>query len=174
MGRISKVFQIVGYKNSGKTTLMKILIKELSSLHYRVGTIKHHGHGTKPPEIMEFNKDHVEHFQNGAFVSMVEGNQVGQLLLQSDQITLETIIEFYSVFSLDIILVEGYKKEAYPKIVLIRSEDDLHLLKSITNILCVITHVDCRKKINGPYPCFLIKDKEKFIEWFFRTLEEKA
>ncbi len=41
------ILQIVGYKKSGKTTLMRHIVSFLKSHGYTVATIKHHGHGKK-------------------------------------------------------------------------------------------------------------------------------
>ena len=38
------ILQIVGFKNSGKTTLMQHTIQFLKSYGYTIATIKHHGH----------------------------------------------------------------------------------------------------------------------------------
>lgn len=66
-----KIIQIVGYQNSGKTTLMEQLIKHATKEGLRVGTIKHHGHGGAPVENL--SKDSNRHEQAGARVSAVEG-----------------------------------------------------------------------------------------------------
>ena len=42
------VFQIVGFKNSGKTTLIKNLIHLLTDQQIEVAVLKHHGHGGIP------------------------------------------------------------------------------------------------------------------------------
>ena len=38
------IIQIVGYKNSGKTTLMAHAVSFLKEKGFTVATIKHHGH----------------------------------------------------------------------------------------------------------------------------------
>lgn len=172
MGTDAKVLQVVGFKNSGKTTVMEHLIKKLTSLNYRVGTIKHHGHGHNPPDYSLVTKDHFRHFQSGANVSFVEGNQVGHILLKTDHMSLKKIIDLYNFFSLDVILVEGYKYELYPKVVLIRNEDDLHLLETLTNIRCVLTHVELTKLKTARYPYFLVKEMNQFVTWLCNKMEE--
>jgi molybdopterin-guanine dinucleotide biosynthesis protein B len=44
MNQETPILQVVGYQNSGKTTLITKLIKMLKEMSYRVGTLKHHGH----------------------------------------------------------------------------------------------------------------------------------
>ena len=60
-----KRIHIIGRKNSGKTTLIVDLVKHLTSLGYRVGTVKHthHHHELDTP-----GKDSFRHSQAGAAV----------------------------------------------------------------------------------------------------------
>lgn len=127
------IVQIVGFQNSGKTTFVKELLKELAKINFRVATIKHHGHGGKP-EVVE-KKDSSEHIKAGAFASLVEGE--GRLLLQveKEKWSLEEKIHMVSSMNPDIILVEGHKEESYHKIVLLRNELDFEELKSLQNVL---------------------------------------
>lgn len=71
LGQHRKILQIVGYQNSGKTTLMEQLIKRATTEGLRVGTIKHHGHGGVP--MIEASKDSSRHELAGASVTAVEG-----------------------------------------------------------------------------------------------------
>ncbi|WHX41897.1 molybdopterin-guanine dinucleotide biosynthesis protein B [Mesobacillus sp. AQ2] len=129
------LFQVAGYQNSGKTTLSLNLIQQLSAAGLEVATIKHHGHGGKP-DIAE-EKDSGRHMGAGAVVSLVEGG--GRLVLHAEnrQWSLAEEIEVLSCFETDVILIEGYKREAYPKAVILRNEADLELLKVLANIKVV-------------------------------------
>lgn len=71
LGQHRKILQIVGYQNSGKTTLMEQLIKQATMEGLRVGAIKHHGHGGVP--MIETSKDSSRHELAGAVVTAVEG-----------------------------------------------------------------------------------------------------
>ncbi|HJV30673.1 MAG TPA: molybdopterin-guanine dinucleotide biosynthesis protein MobB, partial [Bacillales bacterium] len=75
------IFQVVGYQNSGKTTFITKILKQLKIEGDSVGVIKHHGHGGKP-DVYE-QKDSARHIENGAIATIVEGN--GRLLLQAEQ-----------------------------------------------------------------------------------------
>ena len=147
------IFQIVGYKNSGKTTVMSKLINRLKADHLNVVAIKHHGHGGKPkaPE----NKDSTNHLQSGALASIVEGD--GGLLLQAEKTiwTLEEKIQLAAFFKPDVILIEGHKNEQYPKLVLLRGKEDLELLQ-LHNVQIImyweeIPKEDSLKKIPSLY-----------------------
>jgi len=131
-----KILQICGYSNSGKTTLVNKVVNKLTKEKRQVFTIKHHGHGGKPS--INDEKDSSQHIKNGAIGSLVEGE--GRILLQLENgyKSLKQQIQIVSFFEPDIIIIEGHKREAYPKVVLIRDKSELELVKSLTNIQLVI------------------------------------
>ena len=130
------LFQIAGYQNSGKTTLSLRLIKELTAAGLKVATIKHHGHGGRP-EVAEA-KDSDMHVKAGAAVSLVEGG--GRMIIQAEngKWSLSEEIDMLSFFKPDVILIEGYKNELYPKAVILRDESDLELVEKLDNIQVVL------------------------------------
>lgn len=136
LGQYRKILQIVGYQNSGKTTLMERLIKQATMEELRVGTIKHHGHGGVP--MIETSKDSSRHEQAGAVVTAVEGAGTLRMSIHQNSWQLAEILAIYDSLPMDIMLIEGYKNEHYPKVVLLRTPEDQILLQQVTNILCVI------------------------------------
>lgn len=159
------VLQVVGYQNSGKTTLVKKIIENLAARNFSVATIKHHGHGGKPDMIE--NKDSSEHISAGALASLVEGD--GRLLLQGEKPTW-TISEQLAILSPlhpDIIIIEGYKNEDYPKIVILRTIEDRVLLERLSNIKAVLYWDESLSKEKNKFstlPFFSIRD-EQVCEW---------
>lgn len=164
MDRDRKVYQIVGFQNSGKTTLMESIINYWSKHDLKVGTIKHHYHGGKPRKRVA-EKDTDKHLNAGASIVACEGEGELVLLKQYLNWSLVDIIQFYENFSLDFILIEGYKYEDYPKAVLIRGEEDTYLLDQLSNIQAILTWVPLKNTY--PYKIFSIKQKEEFIKWLF-------
>jgi molybdopterin-guanine dinucleotide biosynthesis adapter protein len=148
----SSVFQIAGYKNSGKTTLVQGVIRELQKQSYTAVTIKHHGHGGKPDVIDD--KDSSLHIGAGAMASLAEGD--GSILLQADNLDwpLERLIQLMSVFVPDIILIEGYKQERYPKAVIARDLEEAQKLSCLENVHAVITPLlpEEARSYFGPIP----------------------
>jgi molybdopterin-guanine dinucleotide biosynthesis protein B len=164
------IFQVVGYKNSGKTTVMSNLIKRLKEDHLNVVAIKHHGHGGKP-ETAE-NKDSRRHLESGALVSIVEGD--GGLLLQAEKAiwTLEEKVELAAFFKPDVILIEGHKNESYPKLLLLRGKEDFELLQ-LPNVQVImlwgeIPIEDSLKEI----PSFYLDDPSA-MDWTIDYLESQ-
>ncbi len=129
------IFQITGYQNSGKTTYINKLLTQLAMQNLKVVTLKHHGHGGKPNIVAE--ADSALHVASGAAASLVEGG--GRLLLQTEDIawTLEEKIHLLTGLNPDVILIEGHKFEEYPKLVLLRTNTDFHLLNKLKNIVAV-------------------------------------
>ncbi|WP_088066678.1 molybdopterin-guanine dinucleotide biosynthesis protein B [Gottfriedia luciferensis] len=164
MEKKCSILQIVGFQNSGKTTLIEKLIQSANQSGLQVATIKHHGHGGVP--AFELNhKDSVKHLNAGAIVSSVEGDGVLQLRTNMMNWDLKKTIQLYQFFSTDLIFIEGYKRESYPKVVLLKDESDLSLLDTLTNIKCVVSHVELSKERLKDYRVFDINDEENYLDF---------
>ncbi|MBM7584105.1 molybdopterin-guanine dinucleotide biosynthesis protein B [Bacillus pakistanensis] len=161
-----KVIGLVGYKNSGKTTFSEKLISFGSSNGLKIGTIKHHGHGG-PPHLESAKTDSSKQFEAGAVVSAVEGDGTLSLQAYSDHWSLYDILKFYESFSLDFIVIEGYKNENIPKILFIRTHKDLNLLESVSNIVAVVSWIPIDE---SEVHCFFIEDDSTIIKWVFSFL----
>jgi molybdopterin-guanine dinucleotide biosynthesis adapter protein len=159
---MENVFQVVGYQNSGKTTLMEKLIQAAAKQGARVAAIKHHGHGGAP----DGQKDSDRHRQAGAVLAGVEGDGILQVSITRDQWALGDILALYRSFSVDCIFVEGYKQEAYPKAVLIRTPEDLPLLK-LQNIQCAISWIDLPQE-DAAYPVFQLEEEQQYMAFILQ------
>ncbi|PGS98351.1 molybdopterin-guanine dinucleotide biosynthesis protein B [Bacillus cereus] len=167
MGKASSILQIVGYQNSGKTTLVEKMVHALAEREMKVATIKHHGHGGFP-EVAQ--KDSERHRKAGAVVSSVEGAGLLSLSSLRDEWSLQEIIRLYEFFEVDTILIEGYKAEEYSKIVLLRSAEDAELLHKVENIAAIITWYDAPSNVREEYKVFHITEEKLYIDWFLQTV----
>lgn len=163
MGRI---LQVVGFQNSGKTTFVTEYIKAAVQAHLKVGTIKHHGHGGTPLHHDQ-QKDTGKHRQAGAYVSLVEGN--GSFILSTDKLslTLPQMITLYNMFELDVILVEGFKYERYPKVVLLRGEEDIALLDKLENVSCIVASFSLSQIYSEKFTVY--SNMRECINWLIKT-----
>ncbi|QQZ11168.1 molybdopterin-guanine dinucleotide biosynthesis protein B [Heyndrickxia vini] len=170
MDRSPQIFQIVGFQNSGKTTVIQEFIRYCTHHNLTVGTIKHHGHGGTPSTTNDL-KDTDKHRIAGSMLTAVEGN--GALLLQNRDLkwTIQDILKIYELLPLDLILLEGYKYEPYPKAVIIRNKEDTKLLSKLNNIQAVLTWIPLENF--QLYPVFPIKEYKIFHEWLFEFLSNK-
>ena len=114
---------ITAFSGTGKTTLLKQLIKIMKARGIRPGLIKHTHHDM---EIDTPGKDSFELRKAGADQVMVFNQQRWALITETPQQSepdLEFLISRMDPSSLDIILLEGFKHEPVPKIALWRGEE---------------------------------------------------
>ncbi|WP_085992598.1 molybdopterin-guanine dinucleotide biosynthesis protein B [Oceanobacillus senegalensis] len=161
-----QIIQIVGYKNSGKTTLATKVIETLSKQGKNVASLKHHGHGGVPTGLE--NTDSMKHKQSGAVVAGVEGDGVLQLVKQTW--TIKEMIACYKWMNIETIVMEGFKNEPFPKVVLINRKEELNLLKEVENIQAVILPFEWRD-LHLPYPTFCHSEYNVFCAWLMDHLE---
>lgn len=110
-----RVVVVCGVKNSGKTTLLEGIVRELTERAMRVAVIKHDGHdftcdipGTDSYRLKEA----------GAYGAAVFS---GSRIFLHKTGTMEKAEELIQMFpEADIILIEGMKESTYPKIEVIR------------------------------------------------------
>ena len=108
------VFGVTGWKNSGKTTLTERLVAEITRRCYRVSTVKHAHHAF---DIDHAGTDSFRHRAAGATeVAIVSGSRWALMheLRDEDEPRMADVLA--RMAPADLILVEGYKREAHPKI----------------------------------------------------------
>lgn len=156
------IFQFVGYQNSGKTTAMEFVTQKLTKKGWKVITLKHHGHGGIPDN---WSKDSAKHREAGAIASFVEGGGILQMEMAKADWDVKSIEKFLSFFSYDVLLVEGYKNEAFPKAVFLRREEEKsHILDTLANIQFVVPYYnDLQEK-----ECYI----NKIVQWIEKKIKE--
>lgn len=112
---MKNVFGITGWKNSGKTTLVARLVENLTAQGFSVSTIKHAHHAA---DIDQEGTDSYKHRLAGAREVMLATPRRFALMHElppgKDEPPLEELLA--RMGPADIILVEGYKRCAIPKI----------------------------------------------------------
>ena len=114
------VIGFAAYSGTGKTTLLKAVIPLLSSKGLRVGVVKHAHHSF---EIDRPGKDSYELRIAGASQMLIASAQREALLIEKNaevEPDLNQLLAKLDQNSLDLILVEGFKNEAFPKLELYR------------------------------------------------------
>lgn len=106
------VYAISGYKNSGKTTLMTRLIRELTHRGFLVATIKHDGHDFTPDVP---GTDSFRHGEAGAYGTAVFSGNRFMITKQCTSINEGVLMAAFP--EADVILMEGLKHSPYPKTV---------------------------------------------------------
>lgn len=133
-----KILHIVGYKNSGKTTLISRWVRLLKKESMSVAVLKHHGHAS-PLQMPAENTDGMQFFKNGADMSLIAGAGSAQVLLNEEPNFVQ-LIHMASIDKPDVLLIEGFKNEQGKKVVLLRDEDDWQTLQQLSDIQLVIGH----------------------------------
>ena len=134
------IIGIVGWKNSGKTTLVVRLVEEFTRRGLRVATIKHAHHGF---EIDTAETDSARHRRAGAGQVAIVSSKRWALIAElkdAPEPALDDIIAHLA--PCDLIIVEGYKWAPIPKIESRRSgaahekplaPDDAHVIAIATD-----------------------------------------
>lgn len=115
-----KVFGVTGWKNAGKTGLMERLVSDLTGRGLRVSTIKHAHHSF---DVDHPGRDSFRHRVAGASeVILCSGTRVAQMteLNGAPQPSLQDLLA--RLGPVDLVLIEGYKREAHPKVEAFRAE----------------------------------------------------
>ncbi|CDZ98971.1 Molybdopterin-guanine dinucleotide biosynthesis adapter protein [Jeotgalicoccus saudimassiliensis] len=128
-----KTLQIAGYKNTGKTTLILDFVKLLKQHGYTVAIIKHHHLAEAVPN----DTDTGRFFEAGA--DYTSFNMPGHAVMtERPEKPLTVQLQRFQTEGVDFVLVEGYKKENYSKIILTYSftegETDINEI-GLTNVL---------------------------------------
>ncbi|MCP3671200.1 MAG: molybdopterin-guanine dinucleotide biosynthesis protein B [Gammaproteobacteria bacterium] len=114
------VLGFAAYSGTGKTTLLKQLLPLLCSGGLRVGMIKHAHHDF---DIDTPGKDSYELRKAGASEMLIASGRRWALMVETDgegDPQLQEMLNRLDQSSLDLVLVEGYKHEAFPKLELHR------------------------------------------------------
>ncbi|RLJ41082.1 molybdopterin guanine dinucleotide biosynthesis accessory protein MobB [Litoreibacter meonggei] len=109
-----RVFGVTGWKNSGKTGLMERLVAEITGLGFTVSTLKHAHHMF---DVDHKGKDSYRHREAGASqVILASRNRwaVMSELRGAEEPSLADLLG--KLDPVDLVLIEGYKREGHDKI----------------------------------------------------------
>lgn len=115
-----RLYGIVGWKNAGKTGLMERLVTEITSRGFTVSTVKHAHHTF---DVDHPGKDSHRHRVAGATeVLLASRNRYALMheLRVEDEPTLEQLLT--KLAPVDLVLIEGYKRDMHPKVEAHRGE----------------------------------------------------
>ena len=115
-----KLYGVTGWKNNGKTGLMERLVAEFTARGLTVSTLKHAHHAT---DVDQPGTDSFRHRTAGAAeVVLASPNRVAimQELRGAAEPSLTDLLA--RMRPVDLILIEGFKREPHPKIEAHRTE----------------------------------------------------
>lgn len=145
----SPLFGLSGFKNSGKTTLTAALIAEFTARGLRVSSVKHAHHEF---DLDQPGTDTDKHRNSGAVEVVISSarrwalmHEIGAGEAEPDLQSLVT-----HMAAADLILAEGFKSEAHPKILLIGSPEQAKLMDRINNVVAIAAEPDLEIDSNLP------------------------
>lgn len=115
-----RVFGITGWKNTGKTTLTERLVAEIAGRGRTVATIKHAHHAA---DVDHPGRDSYRHRAAGAGQVIISSPARWALMTELRGAPEPTLADLlFRLDPVDLVLVEGFKGEAHPKIETHRTE----------------------------------------------------
>lgn len=109
-----KIYGVTGWKNAGKTGLMERLVAEITSRGLSVSTIKHAHHSF---DVDHPGKDSHRHRVAGAHeVLLASKNRIALMQELRDHEEPELAHLLTRLSPVDLVLIEGYKRDRHPKI----------------------------------------------------------
>ncbi len=114
-----KVYGVIGWKNSGKTSLMERLVANITARGFTVSTVKHVHHDV---DLDQPGKDSHRHRAAGASEVVLASARRFAILREHRGPEPELPQVLARMAPVDLILVEGYKRDAHAKIEVFRRE----------------------------------------------------
>ncbi|WP_319568862.1 molybdopterin-guanine dinucleotide biosynthesis protein B [Cohaesibacter marisflavi] len=116
-----KIFGVTGWKNSGKTTLAIALIKTLTERGFKISSVKHAHHKC---DIDKEGTDSFRHREAGSGEVALVAAGTRWAIMHECKDEQEPLLSdvLARLEPCDLVLVEGYKTEPFPKIEVRRTE----------------------------------------------------
>ena len=170
----NKLIGFAAYSGTGKTTLIKNVVMILKKSNYRVSVIKHAHHNF---DIDQPGKDSYEIRKSGAENMLISSKNRWALMhenMNNNELTLIDLINLLGKIKYDLILVEGFKAESFPKIELYRKEvsKDRGLLSSSDkNVVAIAT--EQKTKLETSLPVLDINNPQNIVDFIINFLNIK-
>jgi len=123
-----RVYGVVGWKNAGKTGLMERLVAEITARGISVSTVKHAHHAF---DVDHEGKDSYRHRAAGASEVLLASRKrvaIMQEMRGAEEPDLAALLARLS--PVDLVLIEGYKRDAHPKVEAFRADTGNALIAS--------------------------------------------
>lgn len=165
------ILGFVAPSGTGKTTLLKTLISLLKAKGVRLAVIKHSHHDF---EIDKPGKDSYELRMSGADQMLIASKHRWALISENankdKEADLNILLEQLNQKQLDLILVEGFKFEQFPKIELFRAaHNKTPLAATDDDIIAVATDTQC--DIDGKIPQLDLNNTEEILQFILQYFD---
>ncbi|MGL5820066.1 MAG: molybdopterin-guanine dinucleotide biosynthesis protein B [Sarcina sp.] len=154
---------VASCSNSGKTTLIEGIIKELKKDNCIISTIKHDVHGI---DVDKKGKDTYRHREAGADNIIISSKKRFVIMEElQEEFTLEQVLT--NCPDSDYIIIEGYKHSIYPKIEIFRKNISKEIITPQNKLIAIATD---DMNLNIDVPLLNLNDYKEvvnFIKKFF-------
>ncbi len=160
-----KIYGVTGWKNTGKTGLMERLVAEVTARGFTVSTIKHAHHSF---DVDQPGRDSYRHRQAGA-AEVLLASQYRIALMQELRGAPEPALKdlLGRLSPVDLVLIEGYKRERHPKIETHRAEPGQPLIATDDD---TIRAVASDSPLNLDRPVFDLNDTAGITDFILREV----
>jgi len=160
-----RVYGVVGWKNAGKTGLMERLVTEITGRGLSVSTVKHAHHSF---DVDHPGKDSHRHRAAGASEVLLVSRNRWALMHENRGADEAPLAEMLARLSpVDLVLIEGYKRDAHPKVEAFRAETGNPLIaKDDPTVRAVASDVP----VSVGVPVFDLDDTAGVADFILRDL----
>ena len=160
---MSKIIGITGYKDVGKTHYASLIIKLLVKRGFKIGSIKHAHHEF---DIDKPGTDSFKHREAGSSQVVISSSARWAKIIENKNMKEKNFDQLIKEFQeVDIIVVEGFKKENHPKIE-IMGKGLKNINKEINNIIAIVSD----ELLDTSIPVFKKNDNERLVEFIIKKI----
>ena len=166
-GEMIPIVSFVGKSNTGKTTFLEMVVRDLKTKGYRVACIKHTHHDF---DIDQPGKDTWRLAQAGSDVVAISSpNKLAIIRRPESEPTLAHLAMLFWG-EVDIVLGEGYKSENNPKILVVNTEPDREQFYNEENLLGTVFVFPS----SAGKPQFAEADVDRIVDLLISQIEKQA
>ena len=162
-----KIIGVVGWKNTGKTTLIEKLVLEFNSRNLTVSTIKHSHHNFS---VDRQGTDSFRHFNAGTKETILASEQKWikfSRQTSDSKPNLPYLIE--QIIPVDIVIVEGFKASDHKKVEVVDSIGDRKPLYETDKNICGLV-INKHQIQNTVLPQFQRDEVQEICDFIVATL----
>lgn len=160
-----KLYGIVGYKNAGKTGLMERLVTEITGRGFSVSTVKHAHHSF---DVDQPGKDSFRHRAAGASQTLLSSGTRWALMTElrgGQEPALSDLLA--QLQPVDLVLIEGYKRDAHPKVEAYRADPGNPLIGANDDTIKAIA---TDTPIDATQPQFNLDDTKAIADFILKEV----
>ena len=158
-----KVIGVVGWKDVGKTFFATEIIKLLVSKKFKVGSIKHAHHDF---DIDQDGTDSFKHRNAGSNQVIISSSKRWAKIIENNNKKEKNLDQLIKEFQeIDIVIVEGFKKENHPKIEIIAKNSQI-INSELKNVIAFVSD----EMLNSNIPVFKKNDIKSLVKFIIKKL----